>query len=249
MNATMPRRGQWFCAAAFLILCRLPLFPLDARAYRREFARNWREAETYAAEIRPLLARALGDPLMVSVGMAVVFPELSRYSYIRDAAETSMLELFYIMNNAGNFSIGKFQMKPAFAAGIERDAASTCRERFPALFETGRSERDARLLRVERLKNLARQTEYFAAFLIFMEKRFPFLRREPERMVRVFSSAYNAGYERSLEQLEALAALSQFPYGKFGVREQYSYCDIALSYYREAAAKGAKEEEGSGNGQ
>jgi hypothetical protein len=162
----------------------------------------------------------------------VVFPELSRYSYIRDAAETSLLELFYIMNGAGNFSIGKFQMKPSFAAMIERDADEESRRRFPLLFETGATARESRMFRIERLKNLERQTEYFAVFLRLMDRRFPAFRRDPERMVRIFSSAYNAGYEKSLEQLEALAGLRVFPYGKLGIKAQYSYCDIAAAYYR-----------------
>ena len=225
-------RTRWTLAALFLALCGFSAFALDAAAYRRNFAANWQEAESYAREIQPLLLRALGDPLIAEVGIAVVFPELSRYSYIRDAAETSMLELFYIMNGAGNFSIGKFQMKPSFAAMIERDADAESKRRFPFLFETGATARENRMLRIERLKNLERQADYFAVFMRLMDRRFPGFRQDPERMVRIFSAAYNAGYAKSLEQLEALAGLYVFPYGRLGIKEQYSYCDIAAAYYR-----------------
>jgi hypothetical protein len=220
-------------AAIFAFRCCFPVFSLDAAAYRRAFAANWNEAEAYLGEIRPFLLEALNDPFLADVGAAVVFPELSRYSYIRDAAETSMLELFYIMNGAGNFSIGKFQMKPSFAAMIEQDADKACRLRYPGIFETGRNDRETRLLRIERLKTLRRQTEYFAIFLRIMDRRFPNLRQDPQRMVRIFSSAYNSGYNKSLESLEALSELHCFPYGILGIGEQYSYCDIASAYYRE----------------
>jgi hypothetical protein len=142
------------------------------------------------------------------------------------------------MNGAGNFSIGKFQIKPSFAAMIERDADSCCRLRFPVLFETGADDRETRILRIERLKSLRHQVQYFAVFLRLMDGRFPGLRREPLRMVRVFASAYNSGYNKSLETLEELSVMRYFPYGSLGIREQYSYCDIAAAYYQDMVFRG-----------
>jgi hypothetical protein len=226
-------RMKGLFAAALIWVCALPAFPLDAAAYRRDFAENWKEAESFAREIRPLLERALNDPLLAGAGLAIVFPELSRYSYIRDVAETTALELFYIIYGAGNFSIGRFQMKPSFAAMIERDADQDCRRRYPELFKTGKTDQETRILRIERLVNLHRQVEYFAVFLRLMDKKFPSLRDDPPRLVRIFSAAYNCGYTRSQEELEKFSARCYFPYGFLGVREQYSYSDIALAYYQE----------------
>ena len=152
-------------AAAMLFFFYSAAFSLDAAAYRRDFEEEWKEAESYAREIRPLLLAALGDEFLADVGMAVVFPELSRYSYIRDVAETSALELFYIISGRSNFSIGKFQMKPSFALMIERDAHACCRLAYPELFQTGASDKEDRILRIARLTNHLRQVEYFAVFL------------------------------------------------------------------------------------
>jgi hypothetical protein len=138
----------------------------------------------------------------------------------------------------GNFSIGKFQMKPSFALMLERDADASCRLEYPGLFQTGATGRETRILRIERLKSPRYQIEYFAVFLRLMDKRFPALRREPERMVRVFASAYNSGYAKSLEKLEELSVMCYFPYGSLGIREQYSYCDIAAAYYRDIMRPG-----------
>jgi hypothetical protein len=223
-----------FIAASVLIcVCCLPVFTHDGAAYRRDFEKSWEEGETYAREIRPLLLAALGDPLLTSVGMAVVFPELSRYSYIQDVAETSALELFYVMYGRGNFSIGKFQMKPSFAVMIEKDADADCRLAYPSLFETGKNEKEDRALRIARLRSLPRQVEYFAVFLRIMNSRFPSLMEDPHRMVQIFSAAYNSGYDKSLERLEDYIDFCYFPYGYLGRNEQYAYCDIALLYYRE----------------
>ena len=47
---------------------------------------------------------------------AIFFPELIRYSFIRDLLETTALEYLYIENgkNYADFSIGRMQMKPSF---------------------------------------------------------------------------------------------------------------------------------------
>jgi hypothetical protein len=207
------------------------IFSLDAAAYRSVFALNCAEAESYAAEIRPLLSAALEDPFLTDIGMAVIFPELTRYSYIRDVAETAALELSYILGGDVDFSIGKMQMKPSFARQVENDADERCRLKYPELFRTGKDEQGSRGLRILRLKAMPRQVEYLAVFLLIMAKKYPDLAGEPEKMVTIFSSAYNGGYTRSLADLESNAGSYSFPYGKQGGGEQYCYSEIALDYY------------------
>jgi hypothetical protein len=165
--------------------------------------------------------------------MAVIFPELTRYSYIRDVAETAALELSYILHGDADFSVGKMQIKPSFAQQIENDADSSSRSRYPELFKAGQDEQKSRGLRILRLKDIRRQTEYLAVFLRLMVRRFPDFKNDPEWMVRIFAAAYNSGYNKSLEELEANSRISYFPYGKMGKREQYCYSEIALDYYRQ----------------
>jgi hypothetical protein len=237
-NAALVR----FKRAGFAALCvffALPAYTrdLDVQDYRRRFAQEWADASISVREIRPLLLAALdGDVFLTDVGIAVIFPELTRYSYIRDFVETSALELFYIMHDKGNFSIGKFQMKPAFAVMMERDAPAVCRVRFPKLFQTGRNARETRILRIGRLRSLSSQIEYFAVFLRIMEARFPSMRQTPAFMVRIFAAAYNSGYRQSLETLERKANSHLFPYGSNSPRPQYSYADIALEFFLHASS-------------
>jgi hypothetical protein len=223
-------RFRLFPALVFFI-SGFSAYTLDADSYRAAFAFNYSEAESYVKEIRPLLAAALDDPFLTEIGIAVVFPELTRYSYIRDVAETAALELSYILGGDVDFSIGKMQMKPSFARQIENDADEYCKNRYPELFKAGKDEQGSRGLRILRLKTMQRQVEYLAVFLHIMINKYPALSADPEKMVRIFSSAYNTGYTKSFEDLEANARSYYFPYGKQGTGEQYSYSEIALDYY------------------
>jgi hypothetical protein len=234
-----PFRFRLFQAFVFLV-SGFSAYTLDAGSYRAAFALNYIEAESYVEEIKPLLAAALDDPFLTEIGIAVVFPELTRYSYIRDVAETAALELSYILGGGADFSIGKMQMKPSFTRQIENDADDYCKNRYPELFKAGADEQGSRGLRILRLKTMPRQVEYLAVFLRIMVKKYPALSSDPEKMVRIFSSAYNTGYTKSLEDLEANARSYYFPYGKQGTGEQYSYSEIALDYYnRHRMKKGA----------
>jgi hypothetical protein len=206
-------------------------FSLDAAAYRQTFSRDCRIAEQHAAAVRPLLRDALdGDEALTRIGLAVIYPELTRYSYIRDGFETAALEVSYIVGGDVDYSIGLLQMKPSFAKMLEADAGGALRTRYPQLFTSGRDDREDRSLRVGRLKNLSSQTTYLAVFLRLMETRFPGLRGETA--VRIFSAAYNAGYHRTIGELEVYARRYFFPYGIKHREEQYSYSEIALDYYR-----------------
>lgn len=219
---------------AALLLCRAAAAgALDPAAYRRVFAGDYQEALAAAAEIRPLLLAALdGDGLLADIGVAVVFPELTRYFYLRDLMETTALEFSYLMGGSADFSIGKLQMKPSFAELLEADAAPRQRERYGELFVPAPDRRAARGARIQRLKNSARQLEYLALFLRILEEKFPAFAADEEEMIRVYSAAYNGGYHKSLEELRAASENRSFPYGVYYSGEQYCYTEIALDYYR-----------------
>jgi hypothetical protein len=209
------------------------LSSLDVAAYWKNYEPACLEAREYASEIRPLLFAALdNDELLTRVGMAVVFPELTRYSFLQDAIETSALEFSYLFYGTVDFSIGKMQMKPSFAARLEADALPCCRSRFPELFAPAEDERAARGARLLRLKNSQKQVEYFAVFLRLVKEKFPGLENDPEKMVKIFSTAYNSGFNKGREELEAGAGRFYFPHGKHSPGEQYSYGEIALYYFQ-----------------
>ena len=57
------------------------------------------------------------------MAIAVVFPELIRYSALRDKIEITLLKSLYIYkgDDYADFSIGQFQMKPSFAELIHKN--------------------------------------------------------------------------------------------------------------------------------
>jgi hypothetical protein len=226
-----------FALSLFLLLWAAPVqntTALEAAAYWEEYKPNCLEALKFAEEIKPRLLEALdNDEFLTRVGLAVLFPELSRYSYLRDAIETTTLEFSYLFFDSVDFSIGMLQMKPSFAKMLETSAAPCCRIRFPELFEPAPDERAARGSRLMRLKNPDKQLEYFAVFLRLMRLKFPNIpEQNGEKMVLIFSAAYNAGFDKTLEELEEHSRQYYFPKGKYGGGEQYSYSELALDYYR-----------------
>ena len=55
--------------------------------------------------------------------LAIVFPELIRYSKLQDVIESNDLKVLYVQfgDTYSNFSIGRFQMKPSFCEQLEKD--------------------------------------------------------------------------------------------------------------------------------
>ncbi len=202
----------------------------DAGTYRLLFAPEYAAAESMAGLFYAGLLSRLGDEELSRVGIAVVFPELTRYSYIRDVAETKALELSYALGGNVDFSIGKMQMKPSFAEKIESLASPELTERFPALSQA-HSGSDTRAKRIQRLKDDEGQLDYLAAFLLLMAERFPETAPGGSDAVFLLSAAYNAGFERSLEELYTAAKSYRFPYGASFEGEQFNYTEIALQYY------------------
>ena len=94
-----------------------------AQDYRKIFEKEWIEAEKYVAgqrEVWDVIFTEFDIPTERAV--AVVFPELVRYSALRDYMETAAVKALYLQKGVkgADFSIGRFQMKPSFAEDIER---------------------------------------------------------------------------------------------------------------------------------
>ena len=60
--------------------------------------------------------------IRTELAVAVVFPELVRYSALMDFMETTAVKALYQQKGVkgADFSIGRFQMKPSFVEDLER---------------------------------------------------------------------------------------------------------------------------------
>jgi len=93
--------------------------------YPQIFGDDWKKAMLFESENRswmePVLAK---NHISYPLAIAIIFPELVRYSALRDKMEITLLKALYINlgENYANFSIGQFQMKPSFAEMVREQA-------------------------------------------------------------------------------------------------------------------------------
>jgi hypothetical protein len=169
--------------------------------------------------------------------VAVIFPELVRYSSLRDKMEITLLKTLYrnLGDDYADFSIGVFQIKPSFAEDIQnRVFAGTDRE-LKALFRKKSSFSDKRSYRasvITDLENPETEINYLIAFYKICEKRFKEDWPEKTSKVKFLATAYNAGFRKSPREIEDMSDRKFFNTKLFKT-ENYSYADVSLFWYNQ----------------
>jgi hypothetical protein len=220
-----------------LVIIQSPLFS-QSPDYREIFGDDWKKAMAFEQENRewmePLLIK---NNISYPLAVAIVFPELVRYSAIRDKMEITLLKALYINlgDQYANFSIGQFQMKPSFAE-IIREMAPSVMGRKPGIIMKARSEyddiRDFRRSIVEDLEATKTQFSYLIVFLKICEKKFRLTGRDEAERLRFLSTAYNYGVEKTSGQIAAMTD-KKFFNTKLFKTENYCYADISVFWYNE----------------
>lgn len=219
----MTRVRRRLCAALFCLLA----LPAGAEDFSRVFGARYEEAVAWvldrAESLRAAITAEEGDPRML---VPVVFPEVLRYSLIRDRLETVGLETLYVSQGPAyaDFSIGRFQMKPTFVERLER--------RLPALgaYAGAGSAREVRAWRVQRLRDESWQARYLAVFGSLVDADFPRADTDVETRIRFLAAAYNSGFWRTKAQIQAAESWKLFPNGVRGT-SPYNYGDVAVDFY------------------
>lgn len=168
---------------------------------------------------------------------SVGFPELVRYTYVKDLLETLTLELLYTSNGSDriNFSVGRFQMKPSFAESIEKDVCSNQelynKWGFITSYLSGHDKK-IRKERMRRLKDDDWQFMYLCAFYDIVKHKFPEI-KDLSRLnkIRFFSAAYNHSYHKEYNDIFKWHKKKLFP---FGVKKSnpFSYSEVAVYFYK-----------------
>ena len=92
--------------------------------YENIFGDSYREAIEFLDENDSIINEYLGyDKQYKNEKLAIVFPELLKYTLYQDLLETTALELIYTSygKSYADFSIGYFQMKPSFIEDLEAE--------------------------------------------------------------------------------------------------------------------------------
>lgn len=230
-------------AVAFLLLlaplCRFAA-PAELEDGRCGDIPGWTEASAFAQEHRSLWKEVFesldAEPLECE---AVVFPELLRYSRLRDGLEQAALLSLYVKGgkDAADFSVGIFQMKPSFAEQVESAwMRSQLRDSYKLYFDT-RDIEEARSKRISRLRDESWQCVYLAAFVRLMLEREPALERfRAVERVRLLATAYNFSFSASMDELSERMGRKTFHLDLVRLKGTrcFSYSDLAARHYRQS---------------
>ncbi|MFH0843215.1 MAG: hypothetical protein V1903_11410 [Bacteroidota bacterium] len=204
--------------------------------YSEIFRTGWQKALTFLEENESWMGPALaGFNIPYDEAVAVVFPELVRYSALRDKMEITMLKTLYrnLGDDYANFSIGVFQVKPAFAEEIhERVFAGTDKE-LKSLFRKRSSFPNKRLYRasiISDLENPEKELYYIIAFYRLCERRFGDDWPDTGSKIRFLATAFNTGNLKNKKEIEVMTGKKFFS-TKLFKSETYSYADVALYWY------------------
>jgi hypothetical protein len=206
--------------------------------YHDLFGDDWKKAVTFEKEnrrwIEPLLARNhISYPLAISI----IFPELVRYSALRDKMEITLLKALYVNmgEDYANFSIGQFQMKPSFAEIIREKAPTVLGRRSGITFKNIPDFDDIKDFRksiVEDLEDPKSQINYLIAFIKICEKKFNTKQKDELSEIKFLATAYNFGINKKASEIESMID-KKFFNTKLFKTENYSYADVSLFWYKQ----------------
>jgi hypothetical protein len=215
--------------------------------YREIFGDDWVKAEQYVGANRSWMEHVLEkNHIPFQLGIAVIFPEIVRYSALRDQMEITLLKALFI--NLGeeyaNFSIGHFQMKPSFAMYIREHAGIFMNTGWVADHPDSSSYnniRDYRRSVVADLEDPVKEFGYLAAFFTICKSRYSTDDMEEYQKLKFLATAYNTGIEKSAREIEAMAEAKYFN-TKLFKSENYSYADVSLFWYNMQKTGGGKDQ-------
>lgn len=207
------------------------------------FSESYDDAIEFINKHQLLIAEELGNNKdVLKQKLAIVFPELLKYSAYKDIIETTALELLYVNYGtaAADFSIGYFQMKPSFIEKLENEILNNYQlsNEFGSIINYRiTSAKEIRKERIARLTQLKWQLRYLNCFYKYMSYRFANEKwlSNADKLC-FYSAAYNSDFKASRKEIERWSKMKIFPYGIQKGINQYSYSAIALDFYKKSSS-------------
>ncbi len=200
--------------------------------YKKIFGKDYDKATVYISKNQWINDSLKKENINPEFAVAIIFPELIRYSAIQDIIEVSALKTLYIQYGTkySDFSIGHFQMKPSFAEKIEEIfSAKNKKTKF-----SKKNSPQSRLDRIKRLDSDVWQLRYLIMFIKIMDSRFAneIFINESEKL-RFYATAYNCGFTKSAQEIKDRINLSFFSTVLIPVEdtERYCYPDISVFFF------------------
>jgi hypothetical protein len=224
-------------AILILVLIAFPALTVHPQQsdYTEIFGNNWQKALDFVEEnsswIKPALKK-YGIPYAEAV--AVVFPELVRYSSLRDKMEVTLLKTLYrnLGDDYADFSVGVFQVKPSFAEKIIEQSKGSRTGRFFLAREKFPNDYLFRASVVSDLEDPKREFLYIIAFMKICNKKFITNSEDEASRIKFLATAYNTGFWKSEEEIRVMTE-KKFFNTKLFKTENYSYADVSLFWYNQ----------------
>lgn len=202
------------------------------------FGNNWKKAELFVSEnegwMSDLLLKTKVD---YQLAMSMVFPELVRYSAIRDRMEITLLKALYVNygTDYANFSIGVFQIKPSCAEKILKEIPGLHDKKWSANFKaisSTISENEKRSIIVRELEDTRSQLLYVASIVKILNKIFRNYKWNSDLdKVKFYAAAYNSGFSNGETYIRQQMHSNSFHTGLINSDNHYCYADIAAYYF------------------
>jgi hypothetical protein len=221
----------------FLILTGLPS-PAFSQSlnYAEIFGDDFKKALLFESENRSWMQADLAkNHISYPLAIAVIFPELVRYSALRDKMEITLLKALYINlgDEYANFSIGQFQMKPSFAQMVREQSHSVMNRRSGISFQRSAEYNDIKDYRKSIVKDLEdpkTEFSYLVTFMKICDKNFRTNRMDEITRLKFTATAYNYGINKSSGEIESMIDRKFFNTKLFKT-DNYSYADVSLFWY------------------
>jgi len=225
--------------AIFLFIVNTHVFGQD---FEKIFNPDFQTAIDIINDIKPKMENQIknlgGD---YKVCAAIVFPEIIRYSLLKDQMETAALKVFYtkLGNRYANFSIGLFQMKPSFVERLEKEIISfleLSEFHFISEYPFNISKENERNLRLKRLSDLDWQITYLVCFTRLIDNIHKNNYSELgvqniKNRISLFATSYNTGFWYDTDKIFEYKTINLFPTGNNIANNQFNYHDISYYFY------------------
>lgn len=231
-----------YCLIVLIILVALQASTFKAAGqsssvdYSTILGNHWQAAETWVSNnefwIRPEIEQY---NISYNEAVAVIFPEVVRFSIMRDNRDKAILKALYVNNGKAyaDFSIGILRMKPSFAEAVRQELSLVDDSRLQKILSRRHSYMDERRYRAmitDELEDIRVQISYVTAYMLLYANK-PAM-PEGEERIRLLAAGYNETPIMDAEGLRLKADEKLFGTDPV-TEEKYFYCDVALFWYRQ----------------
>ncbi len=228
-----------FAGVILVLVCNSRGIPEGEPDYAQIFGNNWHKAVDFIEGNRDWMKKiCLKNGVDFNFVTAMVFPELVRYSALRDQAEITLLKALYVHygKEYSDFSVGVFQVKPSCAENIlkhlSRPLSRDLEVRTQYIHDLP-SAREKRKAIVAELEDPAGEFSMVVAMVKILEKKYNRVGwKNQDEKLRFFSTAYNSGFTLPEKNIREMMKSKHFHTRLGRSSVTYSYSDISSAWFR-----------------